>query len=60
MSEALKEIDDILSNMNISWIGEDIRKRLEKAGYIICKMPGGVHRRYCPTCGCEPQHGYSE
>lgn len=55
MAVNLKEVDDILSNMNIGWSGEDIRAHLEKAGYVICKMPGGVHKGACPTCGCEPQ-----
>lgn len=27
---------------------------LERHGYFICKMPGGVHTGHCPTCGCEP------
>lgn len=27
---------------------------LKEAGYVICRMPGGVHTGYCPTCGCEP------
>lgn len=58
MGIGTRELDDILSNMNISWSGEDIRKALEKAGYAVCKMTGGVHTGCCPMCGCEPQHGH--
>lgn len=53
-------VDDILSNYDVTWTGEDIRRRLEKAGFYICLMPSGVHESYCPTCGCEPLHGQGE
>lgn len=35
-----------------------IERHLEEAGFIICRMGGGVHTGSCPTCGCEPQHGW--
>lgn len=27
---------------------------LKEAGYVICRMDGGVHTGTCPTCGCKP------
>jgi hypothetical protein len=47
------ELDSLLSESNESYTGEDIRRKLARAGYFICKMPGGVHAGACPTCGCE-------
>lgn len=27
---------------------------LDSAGFVFCRMPGGIHTGHCPTCGCEP------
>lgn len=31
----MTNVDDILSDNNIAWTGEEIRKHLEAAGYVI-------------------------
>lgn len=54
----LELVDRILDSYNEAWTGEQIRERLEKEGFVVCKMEKGqVHSGCCPTCGCEPLHG---
>jgi hypothetical protein len=49
MSDELREIDDILSSMNISYTGEDIRRRLDEKGYVIVKISQAASLPLCWT-----------
>ncbi len=36
--KCIEELDRILESGNISWTGEDIRKHLLKAGYVVVPL----------------------